>query len=836
VRRYIPRSKTGFSLPLALLALAVLLYAVYFSYLTIQRYHAFESRALDMGNLNQAIWNTAHGNWFRLTNQHPDITNRLSLHVEPILLLIAPLYRLVPRVETLLILQAVVVALGAIPLYALAVRQRLGAWLALAFGVAFLLNPTVQAANWLEFHPVTLVPTFLMAAFYFLIARRNGWFALFAVLAAACKEEIGLLVAMLGLYAWFAQGRRQFGLITFLLATGWSLFAVFGIQAIIAGGNIHWGRYAWLGETTAAKLWSLLTRPDLVLAQLQRAEPFRYAFELLLPVGFTALLAPKVLLLALPSLAINLLADFPPMHQVTTLIYAAPIVGYVMVAGVMGVARGERFFTAEAQRAQRAERTQSVQETAVEPKATTVVENPGQSAKSASSASHSSAFHSVAAVVVLGGALVSQVLYGYLPGAGNHLALEVTEHHRRAQAIIDQIPAGASVAAQDRLNPHVSGRETVYIFPRVDDADYIFLDAAGPAWPQHPNDLKRTVDELLAGDYGIAAADDGYLLLAKSAPDDTLPPSFYAAWTQSPSYPITQSPNHPITQSLLFSDTLQLLDYAVTTDRYGELVVDMTWQALKPIDGDLRLYLGYFDTELNPLHDSQFYQPAAVLWYPTSMWTPGEPVHVRSLPWTLAADRFALGIGVYDGEEGWNNGARLPITALEPAVPVLEQGTLARVNGYRRNGDGVWQPVGPAAPPQRTLDAGFGNAIRLDGVTLPGQAKAGDAVPFTLHWHATAPVTTDNSAFVHLLDAGGNKVAQLDWTPHDTISQLPTTSWPVDWPVADRQTLPLPPELAPGDYTLIAGLYDWQTGVRLPVTGRDAGAGDVAVLGPIRIE
>ena len=51
---------------------------------------------------------------------------------------------------------------------------------------------------------------------------------------------------------------------------------------------------------------------------------------------FLALLAPEVLLLALPSLAINLLADFSPMHQVDTLIYAAPIVPFVMIAAVYG--------------------------------------------------------------------------------------------------------------------------------------------------------------------------------------------------------------------------------------------------------------------------------------------------------------------------------------------------------------------------------------------------------------------------------------------------------------------------------------------------------------------
>ncbi len=47
-------------------------------------------RALDMGNLDQAIWNTAR-NWFHLTNQ-PGTVNRLSLHVEPILVPISWLY------------------------------------------------------------------------------------------------------------------------------------------------------------------------------------------------------------------------------------------------------------------------------------------------------------------------------------------------------------------------------------------------------------------------------------------------------------------------------------------------------------------------------------------------------------------------------------------------------------------------------------------------------------------------------------------------------------------------------------------------------------------------
>ncbi len=116
------------------------------------RYAAFEARALDMGNLNQAIWNTAHGNWFHLTNQ-PGTVNRLSLHVEPLLIPISWLYRLYPAPPLLLVLQAVVVALGAIPLFALA-RHKLGnEWVALAFAIVYLLNPTFKQQTGWNFIP-----------------------------------------------------------------------------------------------------------------------------------------------------------------------------------------------------------------------------------------------------------------------------------------------------------------------------------------------------------------------------------------------------------------------------------------------------------------------------------------------------------------------------------------------------------------------------------------------------------------------------------------------------------------------------------------------------------
>jgi uncharacterized membrane protein len=785
--------------------LATIGYAATFSYLTVVRYAAFESRALDMGNLNQAIWNTAHGNWFHLTNQ-PGTINRLSLHVEPILIPISWLYLFYPAPPLLLVLQAVVVALGAIPLFALA-RHQLAPyfdtskeWIALAFAIVYLLNPTIQAANWLEFHPITLAPTFLLAAFYYLVTDRPGRFALFAVLAASCKEEMALLIFMMGLYALVIRRRPRWGLITMAISMAWALFAVLGIQHFFADGNIHWNRYAYLGSSPSEMVLSLLTRPDLVWAQLMAADAGNYLWSMLWPTALLALLAPETLILALPSLAINLLADFPPMHETHTLIYAAPIAPFVLAAAVMGLARLAKW----------------------------------------TSAIHMHAPHFVmpllaAAALLLG--LYDQRLHGYLPGNGNYMHLEITEHHRRAAAIIREIPPDAAVSAQDRLNPHVSGRETIYIFPRIEDertgdADTVLIDVTGPAWPQHPNDLRVMVDELLAQDFGIAAADDGYLLLRREVENKAFPESFYTAW-RAPEITTRD------TMGLQFGSELELLDFRIVADRYGETVAEIEWLPLESIQRELRFYVAYIAQDGSVLHDNHFYQPVSVLWYPTTLWEPGTPVQMRTLPWTIEADRFVPLLAVYAGDD-WGSAEKLPIAftdgARDPNFPLLQGGQIVRLSGYERDGLGAWQQVSLDAPTSTMpLDVDFGGMIDLVGADLPAQAQAGGQLPFTLHWQASAAVRFDYSAFAHLIDAQGNKVAQLDYQPYDAMGPLPTSAWPIGWPVTDAQKITLPPDLPPGDYTLLVGLYNWQSGSRLPAQGEGVIGGDAVQLGPLRV-
>jgi hypothetical protein len=435
-------------------------------------------------------------------------------------------------------------------------------------------------------------------------------------------------------------------------------------------------------------------------------------------------------------------------------------------------------------------------------------------------------------------ALTAFLLHGYLPPGGNFRVLPITEHHRAAQGIMAQIPADAIVSAQDRLNPHVSGRRTIYIFPRVDDADYIWLDAAGPAWPQHPSDLRATVTELLAGDFGVAAADDGYLLLRRGAPSASLPDAFFRYW-QRPEEAVA-SP--ALARGEIWGEGLRLNEVAVGADRNGELLVTARWETLQPIDEDLRFYFGLLDAEGKILHDSRFYPPTAVLWYPTSLWQPGPPgVTVTTLPWALAADRFTLVMGVYRGEEGWEAGDRLRLATVASDSVVAENGTLLRVGAFERSQTGDWRPVPPAtldAGPPRMLDAEVAGSFRLAAAAVPDTVKNGAPLPVQLRWVKPqgAPLAGDYVRFVQLFDGSGAKVAQVDSPPADEAGVFPTTQWGAARDFVDVVTLALPAGLPPGAYSLIAGFYAWETGQRLPVTGAAAIGGDAIDLGVVQVE
>jgi hypothetical protein len=121
---------------------------------------------------------------------------------------------------------------------------------------------------------------------------------------------------------------------------------------------------------------------------------------------------------------------------------------------------------------------------------------------------------------------------------------------------------------------------------------------------------------------------------------------------------------------------------------------------------------------------------------------------------------------------------------------------------------------------QHPLEATLGQPpqVTLLGYDLAqADVAPGATLPLTLYWQAEAELGSNYTVFIQLLNPAQQVVAQVDRPPQ--AGQAPTTTWLPPEIVTDPYDLTLPENLPPGEYRLIAGLYDAATGLRLSVSG-----------------
>jgi hypothetical protein len=136
--------------------------------------------------------------------------------------------------------------------------------------------------------------------------------------------------------------------------------------------------------------------------------------------------------------------------------------------------------------------------------------------------------------------------------------------------------------------------------------------------------------------------------------------------------------------------------------------------------------------------------------------------------------------------------------------------------------------------------ATFGAAIRLHSYEIDTAAlRQSGILTLTTQWQARAPIEQNYLLFAHVLDAQGQRVAQIDTPPGGP--HAPTRTWNSGHYVTWYHPVPLGTDLPPGTYWLAVGLYDPESGDRLPLRSArppTAAPGDgsgTLLLGPVKI-
>ena len=123
-------------------------------------------------------------------------------------------------------------------------------------------------------------------------------------------------------------------------------------------------------------------------------------------------------------------------------------------------------------------------------------------------------------------------------------------------------------------------------------------------------------------------------------------------------------------------------------------------------------------------------------------------------------------------------------------------------------------PAPIALAQAQSINATFARQIQLVAFDKSGAFEPGNTVQVTLYWKASDPTEQPTTVFVHIYDDQGQLITQQDATPVN--GTFPTNEWKPNTIIVDQHHLLIPDASRPK--TLVVGLYDSQTQVRLGVT------------------
>ena len=397
----------------AIAASLTVAYTVWLAVRTTRDHFGLGTSAYDFGLYDQGIWLLSQG-------KAPFVTlmgrNLFGDHTSFILLPLVPLYWVIGSTGLLFVVQAVVLGLGALPVWKTA-RILLGSLpMSCVAVVAYLLHPALTYTGMENFHPDSALAPLIAWAIYAALAYRWAQYAGAVVLILLVKEDTALFVMALG--TWVALRRdRRIGLATLFGSLWVAIIFMFAVMRGIVGvpyrneWRLPFGGFGGLIKTS-------LTRPDKLIRHLVSGERPLYLLQLLAPVGFMALLRPEIALLGTLPLLSNLVSTFWYQSQIEYH-YAVQFVPILVIGAMYGISR---------------------------------------------MAEH---LRTWLASVVLVASLVCAYVWTPLPLMRTEMPRWSPSHPAVAAAheAINKIPPDAAVSAYHTLTAHMARREQVYVFP-----------------------------------------------------------------------------------------------------------------------------------------------------------------------------------------------------------------------------------------------------------------------------------------------------------------------------------------------------------------------------------
>lgn len=319
---------------------AGVLFVVFTGGCTVARYLTYAAPNYDLGLFSQMFYNMKTHLTMNTTCERDMLLSHMRVHLSPAFWLILPFYALVPSPATLQVMQAVVIALGLIPLAAICRNHHFSRFETMLLGIGYVSYPVLSGGCFYDIHENMFLPLFILCLLYYM--EKDSWpgILLSMALLFSVKEDAAVYAAFIALYMLLGRKMYRKGTVVLAASVLYFMFATALLSAIGEGAMVYRFDNMIDGESGSMLgiVKTVLSNPAYLMTQVMNKENLEFLLRVFAPLCFLPFLSKRWqrFILFGPLILFNLMSDYPYFHNIffQYVFGSGTLLFYVMVLNI----------------------------------------------------------------------------------------------------------------------------------------------------------------------------------------------------------------------------------------------------------------------------------------------------------------------------------------------------------------------------------------------------------------------------------------------------------------------------------------------------------------------
>ena len=263
------------------------------AFIGIYKYKAYTAPTFDFGIFAQGFEYMKQTGLFKTTVERGYELSHFAVHFSPIFYLVLPIYFIVPRAETVAVIQAIMVALPVLPIYLLGKQFKFSNKIIAVLIAIYALFPATVGGIFYDIHENCFLTFMVLMLIWAVEKKKNITMVIFLLLTLFIKEDAAMYVLILGAFWLCSKRDRARGAIFILVGAIYFVVALAIVNSYGLGimdfryGNLFYDKSGGFGQLIRV----FLTNPGYVISQFiandnaQNMDKLAYIIEIFAPIG-----------------------------------------------------------------------------------------------------------------------------------------------------------------------------------------------------------------------------------------------------------------------------------------------------------------------------------------------------------------------------------------------------------------------------------------------------------------------------------------------------------------------------------------------------------------------